>query len=122
MWQKGNMFSPKSPVEVVWLGFDLRAVIKGNDKINLASICVTATPTSVIPSTLTLDGDPQIVDSGIVATNPLELNASYIGKAIVQKVTGGVVGAYYNLSVTGRTDKGQVIQEISTIHIVWRGC
>jgi len=115
-------FPPKSPIEQVFLGFDLRAIVKGDDKIDIASLCVRGVPAAIASSSLTLDGQLTIVTQDIVDANEGDIDESYIGKAAIQKVSDGIIGAYYSISITGKTEKGLVFQEESSIWIVRKGC
>lgn len=99
------MFTPKSPSEIVDIGFQLSAIIPNGVTITDAAICVTAIPSAVLPETLTLVGLPTIE-----------------GSSVLQRISGGIIGAYYSLTLTVTLSNGEIMQEQSSISIVNKGC
>lgn len=99
------MFTPKSPSEIVDIGFQLSAIIPSGVTITDAAICVTAIPSTVLPETLDLIGLPTIE-----------------GNSVLQRISGGIIGAYYSLTLTVTLSNGEIMQEQSSISIVNKGC
>lgn len=99
------MFTPKSPSEIVDIGFQLSAIISSGVTITDAAICVTAIPSTALPETLDLIGLPTIE-----------------GNSVLQRISGGIIGAYYSLTLTVTLSNGEIMQEQSSISIVNKGC
>lgn len=98
-------FSPKSPTEVVDIGFDMSRVVLGSATITNATIAVTKETGAALPNTLVLVGSPSIES-----------------KNVIQRISQGVIGNTYILTVTVTTSNGQVLTESSCIAVIEKGC
>lgn len=98
-------FSPKSQTEVVDIGFDMSKVVLGSSTITNATIAVTKETGLALPNTLVLIGSPSIES-----------------KNVIQRISQGVIGNTYILTLTATLSNGEVLTESSCISVIEKGC
>lgn len=98
-------FTAKSPAEILDIGFDLRRIIATGLTISSATITITVEFGSALPSTLVKIG-----------------NAAIDGTNVLQRISQGVIGTTYILTVTATLSNGEVLTESSCISVIEKGC
>jgi len=100
-------FSPKSPSEIIDIGFDISNLMTSDPFETIASavIEVETETGEALPNTLVLIGSPSIQ-----------------GRTIVQRISQGVVDNTYLIKVTATLNNGEILQDGNCISIQEKTC
>ena len=98
-------FTAKSPAEIIDIGFDLTNLIAALNTISTATIAVTIETGTAAANTLVLVGSPTIV-----------------GKTVLQRISQGVAGNTYLLTLTATESNGEIYSEANCITVENKKC